>query len=1856
MPIKMKKSFILTLLMAFVLMAKASSHDPDRLIGTHWTFLPNYEHNLTITGIIILDGESLQNSPRSANLEIGAFCGDECRGSYLADYVSLPFFNGYAYQMQVYSNQASGEQIVFRVYDHEADMELDVTCLSNLQFIANTQHGNLRTPYEFVFYSNYTITTTTNPSGGGQVTGGGNYMNGTNCTLTATANSAYDFVNWTKNGTQVSANATYSFTVNESAEYVANFTLKTYNISASANPTQGGTVSGSGTYTHGTSCTLTATPGSNYDFVNWTKNGSVVSSNPNYTFTVTGAGNYVANFTLKTYNITATVNPSGGGTISGAGSYVTGSTCTLTASPNEYFIFVNWTKNGTVVSTNTSYTFTVSGNAAYVANFSLCLPDLHVTEITHSDFVAGQQVTISWTVQNDGTAPTPNGAMWYDRVWLSVESRVAADDNTPILLGTFDNISALDVGEHYTQTKTFNIPLELSGDYFLFVLTDAYDCHTIYWDSQDVPIPYNPPPYLGCLSNHCRGNCANVADNRIYEKSEYEHGNAPGGCYNDNFFYTLLEVVVPPLPDLQVTSITAPNNFFSGINVNVTATISNLGDNVTLSDHWTDALFVAFEPNFNAATCLATVPHSGTLPAGSSYQVTFTGSTPPTLFGEAYFFVYTDYYGQVYEHVFNHNNVTMSESVNIILLPPADLEPADIIVPTTASTCETFSYSYKVYNNGAGNPDVSHWVDKVYISPDDTLGPNATLLKTTHHYGNLPPEASYSVSESFNLPYSISAGQYYLYVHTDANANVFEYQTQDNNILRSSRITLKSPDLQITDLSVPELITSGYPINLSYSLVNNGNGSINNRAITDKLFLSQTGSLNNAIEIASQRHSINLSVGQSMSVMCNSAAPGGLADGTYHLIVVTDSNSEIHESNEGNNTISLYPMSVMHQPMPDLQPLSLNLPSVIQAGDAVSVNFDITNLGDLDLLNSNCTFNVYALQNDNEILCPVQSQTSPSGSNVSIGINETVHFVRSIQIPASVTSACTAFKLYADKENHVIESNENNNTITANAAVLNCPLPDLTVSNVVLPTMQAGAEVQLSLTVSNQGTAGFNGSFVTSVYAIVDGTQVNCPLKQQIAPETTAYSLAVGESLQFTLKVLVPPTVTSTCNVFSIVVDATNAVLEINENNNTANATASVTNYPFNLATQNFTVPSTVTAGEITNISWKVKNTGTCPSSQIPFYLRTNNGYTLVEGTTLPSPWKDRVFLSDDATWSDNDLQLLSVDRNTVLNPNRTYTVQQSITLPYSAVGSKYLICVSDATQITFDNNRTNNIVAIPVEVELGVLPDLHITTLNVEPVMTSDNAYWVHYTVVNEGERVTQKDNWTDAFYISETYAIAGAFQLGSKIHHGALEPGASYNDSIEILAPMGLEGDYFLLGYTDATDKIYEYTNESNNLFSATVTVVAPEPCDLIAVQPEFPTTAVSGEDFTVSWQLRNIGANPATGRVRNAVYLSSDETWNSDDVMLGYANVNINIPANGQQSCQLSGTLNGIEEGNYYVIIKANILNALNELTYENNICVSMLTTEIGFPSLAIGEEVDREMATNQYIYYKIQVGPEYEGQTLSCKLTTLEQQVANGLYVSHEEVPTPADFQFGSSSPYVQENEVLIPSLEQGDYYLLAKGSAYGGNPQQIHIATTIINFEILSIDADHGSNTGSVTAKITGAKFDSIMDFRLVQGGDYLPAEKVFFSNSTETFTTFNLLDMPLGTYAMEAELPSGVITIKDDAFTIEEGLPAELAVNIVAPSSVRNGSTVTVNIEFGNIGSTDLNISGFYVVSKNGHYISLDSDGLAAHETQLYFDAAESNGNPDVLRPGARGTRPIYVKANNNNTVRITIIPIRNTY
>lgn len=150
---------------------------------------------------------------------------------------------------------------------------------------------------EFLIQINYyQVSAEINPNAAGTISGLGAYQEGETCNLEIVANEGYDFVALKENGEVVSEENTYSFIVESDRHFLAEFALKEYVVTLSAEPKEGGTVSGGGTFTHGATAYAIAIPNQNYSFKNWTKDGVVISSNPQYVFEVTESIELVAHF------------------------------------------------------------------------------------------------------------------------------------------------------------------------------------------------------------------------------------------------------------------------------------------------------------------------------------------------------------------------------------------------------------------------------------------------------------------------------------------------------------------------------------------------------------------------------------------------------------------------------------------------------------------------------------------------------------------------------------------------------------------------------------------------------------------------------------------------------------------------------------------------------------------------------------------------------------------------------------------------------------------------------------------------------------------------------------------------------------------------------------------------------------------------------------------------------------------------------------------------------------------------------------------------------------------------------------------------------------------------------------------------------------------------------------------------------------------------------------------------------------------------------------------------------------------------------------------------------------------------
>ena len=194
----------------------------------HWTYDPHaFPNTMTVIGVVHINGVEI---PRET-MELGAFCGTQCRGCQPLEYCA-PVGR---YLVFLSISAQGGDVLQLRLYDAETDVELQATAPA-LTFDANAMLGTVGNPYVFDFSTTVDKVSIAAEVHGvdatgavGSVEGTGLYLYGEECTLTATPALGCAFQDWTEEDGDgetvvVSTDPVYSFVVTGQRSLVANFT------------------------------------------------------------------------------------------------------------------------------------------------------------------------------------------------------------------------------------------------------------------------------------------------------------------------------------------------------------------------------------------------------------------------------------------------------------------------------------------------------------------------------------------------------------------------------------------------------------------------------------------------------------------------------------------------------------------------------------------------------------------------------------------------------------------------------------------------------------------------------------------------------------------------------------------------------------------------------------------------------------------------------------------------------------------------------------------------------------------------------------------------------------------------------------------------------------------------------------------------------------------------------------------------------------------------------------------------------------------------------------------------------------------------------------------------------------------------------------------------------------------------------------------------------------------------------------------------------------------------------------------------------------------------------------------------
>jgi hypothetical protein len=470
----------------------------------------------------------------------------------------------------------------------------------------------------------------------------------------------------------------------------------------------------------------------------------------------------------------------------------------------------------------------------------------------------------------------------------------------------------------------------------------------------------------------------------------------------------------------------------------------------------------------------------------------------------------------------------------------------------------------------------------------------------------------------------------------------------------------------------------------------------------------------------------------------------------------------------------------------------------------------------------------------------------------------------------------------ADYYNQLFESKaagdaENNNSASRTFTSALAPYPDFSVANLAVTSdtgLQSGADVTVSWDDVNSLTGAANTA-PFSDYVTVLNTTTGQTLYTVVIPYDAASStLAPGQHRSWQHTLTLPEGTAAVGQLqFSVTTNYGNRVFEDNADgtatsNNSASVTLPSTPAPHaDLAVSDVSVtagttlenPARVVAvgdpAQIT-VSWTVSNIGTGPGKTTSWVDRI-----IARPDTAPGGPGDVVVVLGQFTHNG----LLAPQNGGPQNGPVSSTRTETILLPPSFHGRYHLFVQTDATGQVFENGSTaNNLDAATrlLDVTPKAYADLVVSAAATPATGNSGRPlHGISWTVTNQGIGPTDTGHWSDTVYLASDPAGSNIVaSLGTFDHIGTLAAGASYDQSVDVVLPNGLEGtDYVVV----ATGGPYEFLYASNNRRVAGPVQVTLSPfADLEVSAVSGPTQAVAGSTVEVSWTVTNHGQATADG----------------------------------------------------------------------------------------------------------------------------------------------------------------------------------------------------------------------------------------------------------------------------------------------------------------------------------------------------------------------------------------------------------
>ena len=595
-------------------------------------------------------------------------------------------------------------------------------------------------------------------------------------------------------------------------------------------------------------------------------------------------------------------------------------------------------------------------------------------------------------------------------------------------------------------------------------------------------------------------------------------------------------------PDLIVKDITwLPVDAAVGDAVTFTATIKNQGGGraeASKSAGYIDGHFEGYltYPAINAgAEATATMPWQAT---GGSHDIS----------------VVADEQNMVLES--HEDNNKLSKSVSII---PPDLSITNITwSPEHPAIGDTVTFTVTIANPGGGkaeNFDVAYYVDGTFLS------------------SGYVPVVSHSASADLIFTWVAKNGRHVFKALADYNSHIPE--SNENNNENSVTIIPNMPDLAIGTItwSPPEM-AAGSQVTFNINIENLGGLS----APPSRLTYYVDGVVSGYADIG------RMDAGSTLTQQFAWVAAAGL----HSISIVADSNNQIEEIDEANNS------KVVNLPPADLVVGGITW-SPADASIGAKVTFSVTMKNQGNNKTEKSVANCYI---DGALIA------SPDVPEISAGgtVTKTFEWVS--------RAGGHLIKVTADAGNRVTESDETNKEVSFGTLT-----PDLTIARAdwLMENPLIDDDVTFSFVIKNQGT---DASPATQMkYTIDDG--------RDTFKDIAAIPAGASANVTFVAKLQAGP------HTVKIAIDPNNSVTELDETNNSKDLTFSTIAPDLVVKTITF-APVDAAVGRDITVTVKVENRGKAKAVNPRLSLSADN--TTIGSFDIPEIDTGGI-ASHDFTW-----------------------------------------------------------------------------------------------------------------------------------------------------------------------------------------------------------------------------------------------------------------------------------------------------------------------------------------------------------------------------------------------------------------------------------------------------------------------------------------------------------------------------------------------------------------------------------------------------------------------------------------------